>query len=135
MAGAFLDTNVILRHLLGDHPEHSPRATAFLGRVENGEIEVHTADTVVFECVVTLERYYKRPKNKIRDAILPLLELSGVVLPGKRRYVKVFDLYVDRNLSFADAYHAVLAEQLKLDQIVSFDRGFDRIPGIRRVEP
>jgi predicted nucleic acid-binding protein len=135
MADAFLDTNIILRHLLGDHPDHSPRATAYLERVENGEIKVHTADTVVFECVFTLERFYKRSKTGIRDALLPLLALPGVILPGKRRYAKIFDIYVDRNLSFADAYHAVLAEQLKLDEIISFDRGFDRIPGIRRIEP
>lgn len=135
MAGLFLDTNVILRHLLGDHPDHSPRATAFLERVENGEIEVHTADTVVFETVFTLERHYKRPRDKIRDALLPLLGLSGIVLPGKRRYRTVFDIYIERNVSFADAYHAVLAEHLKLDQIVSFDRGFDRVLDVRRVEP
>ena len=135
MAGAFLDTNVILRHVLGDHPEHSPRATAYLQRVENGEIEVHTADTVIFECVFTLERYYKRPKDKIRDALLRLLELPGIVLSGKRRFRQVFDIYVDRNLSFADAYHAVLAEHLKLSEFVSFDRGLDRIPGLNRLEP
>jgi uncharacterized protein len=135
LAGAFLDTNIILRHLLGDHPDHSPRATAYLERVENGEIKVHTADTVVFECVFTLERSYKWRKTEVRDVLLPLLELPGIGLPRKRHYRKVFDIYVDRNLSFADAYHAVLAEQLKLDQIVSFDRGFDRIPGIRRIEP
>lgn len=34
-----------------------------------------------------------------------------------------------------DAYHAVLMERFKLDEIVSFDRGFDRVTGLRRVEP
>ena len=47
----------------------------------------------------------------------------------------MFDLYVDQNLPFADAYHAVLMERLKLVEIVSFDADFDRVPGIRRVEP
>ncbi len=135
MTPAFLDTNIILRHLLGDHLDHSPRATAFLRRVEQGEIQVRTADTVIFEVVVTLERQYRRPKAAIREALLPLIDLTGIVLPGKRRFHKTFDLYVDLNLSFADAYHAVLMEQLKLDRIISFDRGFDRAPGIRREEP
>jgi len=135
MAQTFLDTNIILRHVLGDHSDQSPRATAYLERIENGEIQVHTSDTVVFECVFTLERYYKQPKVKIRDALLPLIELPGIILPGKRRYRKVFDIYIDENLSFADAYHAVLAEHLKLDAIISFDRGLDRIPDIERQEP
>lgn len=135
MAGLCLDTNVILRHLLGDHPDQSPSATAFIKRVQDGEIEVHTADTVVFEAACTLDRYYKRLRGDIRDVLLPLLELPGIVLPGKRRYRKVFDIYVERRVSFADAYHVVLAEHQKVDQIVSIDRGLDWVPGAYRIEP
>lgn len=131
----FVDTNVFLRHLRADHAYFSPRATAFFDRVERGALRVRTADTVVFETVFTLERLYRQPKPAIRDALLPLLELPGVVLPGKRRLRRVFDYYVNNNLSFADAYHAVLAQDLNLSEIVSFDRGFDRIPGLRRIEP
>jgi|SRR3990172_6152596 len=135
MTISFLDTNVILRHLLGDHPEQSPRATACFQRIEHGELRVRTADTVIFEVVFTLQRFCQVPKAKIRDAVLPLIELPGILLPGKHRFARVFDLYVDLNLSFADAYHAVLVESLKLDDILSFDKGFDRVAGIKRREP
>ncbi|MDO8673537.1 MAG: PIN domain-containing protein [Dehalococcoidia bacterium] len=135
MPPAFLDTNIILRHVLGDHPDHSPRATAYLARVEQGEIEVYTSDTVIFEVVFTLQRQYQQPRAEIRQAILPLIELPGIILPGKRRYRQVFDLYVELNLSFADTYHAVLMRHLNIDEIVTFDRGFDRIPGVKRCEP
>lgn len=135
MSGCFLDTNVILRHVCGDHPEQSPRATAFLARIENGEIEARISDVVVFEVVYTLQRSYRNPKAQIREALLPLLELPGIILPGKRRLRAVFDLYVESNISFADAYHAVLMKGAGIDQIVSFDREFDRVPGIERVEP
>ncbi|WP_407079795.1 type II toxin-antitoxin system VapC family toxin [Candidatus Hakubella thermalkaliphila] len=47
----------------------------------------------------------------------------------------MFDLYVELNLSFADAYHAGLMQQNKLNQIVNFDKGFDRVPELERVEP
>src|SRR5687768_5695266 len=122
MSLPFLDTNILLRHLLGDDPEQSPRATAYLQRIEQGQQRVRTADTVIFETVFTLQRSYHQPKARIREALLPLIELPGIVLPSKRRFRKVLDLYVDLNLPFADAYHAVLMEQLKLDTIVSFDR-------------
>lgn len=131
----FLDTNVLLRHLLADDPQQSPRATAYLRQVESGEMTVHTSDIVVFETVFTLQRQFGVAKADIREAVLPLLELSGVMLPGKRRYRRVFDLYADLNLPFADAYHVVLMQQQGLDHVVSFDRDFDRIPGLRRVEP
>jgi predicted nucleic acid-binding protein len=131
----FLDTNIYVRHLTQDHPDYSPRATAYLARVERGELQVRTFDTVVFETVYVLQHSYHQPKAAIRDALLPLLELPGIVLPGKRRFRRVFDLYVDLNISFSDAYHAVLMERLKMTEAVSFDREFNRIQGITRVEP
>jgi uncharacterized protein len=131
----FLDTNVFLRHLLQDDPEQSPRASAFLKRIEEGSIKVRTSETVIFETVFTLQKVYRRPKAAIRDTFLPLIELPGIALPSKRRYRMVFSLYVDNNLPFADAYHAVLMKQLNLTEIVSFDTDFDDIPGITRRQP
>jgi uncharacterized protein len=131
----FLDTNIFLRHLRGDHPDFSPRATALLQRIEQGSLKVRTADTVIFETVFTLERVYKQYKEAIRNAFLPLIELPGIILPGKRRVRRVFAYYIEKNISFADAYHAVLTESFGLEQIVSFDRDFNRISSITRVEP
>lgn len=135
MPRPFLDTNVLLRHLTQDHPEQSPRATSFLARIENGEVEVVLADTVLFETVFTLQRQFRVPRERVRDLVLPLVELPGIVLPGKRRLRRVFDLFVERNISFADAYHVVLMHDLGLTQIMSFDRHYDRVPGIERIEP
>jgi predicted nucleic acid-binding protein len=134
MALLFLDTNIFLRHLRQDHPDHSPRATAFLTRIEQGEVKVRTSGTVIFETVFTLERSYHQEESAIRAALLPLIELPGIVLPGKRRYRRVFELYVEANLRFADAYYAVLMEQLNLTKIVTFDTDFDHIPGIIRIQ-
>ena len=60
----FLDTNVILRHLLQDHPNHSQRATTYFTLIERGEIQARTTDTVVFETVFTLERTYRVPRDQ-----------------------------------------------------------------------
>ncbi|HLJ82500.1 MAG TPA: PIN domain-containing protein [Ktedonobacterales bacterium] len=135
MAQPFLDINILLRHLLADHPDQSPRATAFLEHVERGEMRVHTAELVVFETVFTLERTYKRAKADIAAVLLPLIELPGVLLPGKRLFRAAFDLYVRHNLPFADAYFAAWMQHKGLSEIVCFDRDFDRVPGITRREP
>ncbi len=132
MATVFLDTNVLLRHLMQDHPEHSPKATAFLERVERGDIQARISDLVVLELVFTLQRTYKQPKAQIRDVLLALLDLPGLELPGKRKFRKVFDLYVDLNISFADAYHTVLMQYLGIAEVATFDREFDRVATIKR---
>jgi predicted nucleic acid-binding protein len=134
MALLFLDTNIFLRHFLQDDSNQSPKASAFLKRIEEGLVKVRTSDTVIFETVFTLQKGYRRQKTIIRDGLLPLIELPGMVLPGKRRYRKVFSLYVEKNLPFADAYHAVLMEQLNLTEIVTFDTDFDHIKGITRIK-
>ena len=130
----FLDTNIFLRHLRQDHPTLSAQATAIIARIERGELPVRTSDTVIFETVFTLQRTYKESPGRIADALLPLIGLPGIVLPGKRHYRKVFELYRQGPLGFADCYHVVFMQRLGIGEILSFDRGFDRIPGISRRE-
>jgi predicted nucleic acid-binding protein len=103
--------------------------------VEAGKQAVRATDVVVFETVYTLERHYGQMKAKIRDNLLPLLELPGILLPGKRRLRRTFELYVDLNVPFADAYHAALLARSDAAEVVSFDRHFDRIAGLRRIQP
>lgn len=135
MALPFLDTNVILRHLLQDHPDHSRRASELFSRIERGELRLRIADTVVFEAVFILSRLYQRSKRDIGDSLLPVVEMPGIVLPGKHRLREVFDLYADLDLSIVDAYHAVVMKHLRLREVLSFDRGLDRVRGIERIEP
>jgi len=135
MPPPLLDTNVLLRHLLDDNLTQSPLASACLTRIEQGELKVRITEVVVFETVYTLQKLYKHPKATIREALLPLLELTGIVLPSKRRLREAFDLYVTLNISFPDAYHVVVMKQLHLNQVISFDREFDRVPDIARIEP
>jgi predicted nucleic acid-binding protein len=103
--------------------------------VRKGEIQLRISDIVVFEVVFTLERRYRHEKARIQQAVLPLIELPGIMLSGKARYPTVFEIYVGRNISFADAYHAVVMQESDVEEVVSFDRDFDRVDGIRRIEP
>lgn len=134
-APPFLDTNVILRHLLADVPEQSARARALLLRIESGNLRVRLAETVVFELVFTLQRVYRKSPQEIRDALLPILELPAISLPGKAVVREAFRLYGETGLPFADAYHAALMADLGITEIFTFDRHFDHCPGITRREP
>jgi predicted nucleic acid-binding protein len=131
-----LDTNVLLRQVLEDHAKHSPRTTALIVAVEQGERAVRLTDTAVFEAVFTLEKTYSVPRADIRDALQPILDLPGVVLPGKRLLHEVFALHVEETgLSFADCYYVMAAKHLGLGTFLSFDRKMGRIEGITRAEP
>ena len=99
-------------------------------------MRVRITDTVVFETAYVLEGPYGWGREPIRAALTPVIAFDGVILPDKEIYPDVFALYVSRrSLSFADCYHAVLSQHLGCTAFISFDRGFDRIPGITRIEP
>jgi predicted nucleic acid-binding protein len=90
MSIAFLDSSILLHHLLDDVPEQSARCSDLLQRIEDGELTVRTSDSVIIETVVTLERGYEIPKHAIAEALQPLIALPGIKLPDKRRYHAVF---------------------------------------------
>jgi len=92
--------------------------------------------TAIFEAVFTLQKLYLQPRRAIMDGLLPIIELPGVEVSAKSSLRSVFELYVRfASLSFADAYHAQTALDDEDGQIVSFDRGLSRVPGIKRIEP
>jgi predicted nucleic acid-binding protein len=133
---ALLDTSVLIRHVMGDHLEHSPRATALIRDIEEGRRSVRLSETIMFKTVFTLEKPYKVSRQTISDGVLALMALPGIVLPGKRMYPGVFELWVaNQGLSFADSYHLCLARHLNLEGVISFDRKMNRLPGVELLEP
>ena len=131
----FLDTNIILRHLLADDELKARRSTELLARLERGEAKARTSDVVIAEVVFVMERSYHVPKEEIRDHLLPIILFRGLALPRKRLYLQTFELYIGKNISFADAYNVALMESLQITAVASYDQHFDRIEGIRRFEP
>lgn len=133
----FIDTNVFLRHLLNDHPQHSARAFGLISAIERGDVTAWTTDLAVAELVFVLssKRTYNLDRQAISDLLVPLLDLSGLRLERKRMYVRVFELYVSLPIDFIDAYHAALLESRGDTALYSFDTDFDLVPGLRRHEP
>lgn len=134
MALPFLDTNIFVNHLLQLNPEQGERASGILERIEAGDLTVQISDIVVFETVFTLQRAYRVPREEIAANVLQILELPGIVLPAKAQYRRVFELYLSSAVGFADCYHAVLMQRRGVTEVISFDKDFDKLPGINRVE-
>lgn len=133
---ALLDTTVLLRHLLNDHPDQSRRATAYLKPVFTGERVIRLTDAVVSELVFTLERSYKVPRTAIHDFLMEFLELPAVVLPGKTLYRRILRYWLDQSgLAFTDCQLLIQAEHLGIGAVVTFDKKMSRYQGVYRVEP
>jgi predicted nucleic acid-binding protein len=135
MLVCFIDTNILLRYFTRDDEQKAQRALNLLMKVERGEEKVITSSLVIFETIFTLQRFYKVPRPRIKELILPIISLRGLQLPGKNVYYHAFDLYVTKNISFADAYNAAYMLSEKVPNVYSWDTDFDKIEGIVRLEP
>jgi predicted nucleic acid-binding protein len=68
-----IDTNVILRYLMGDDPPRAARAAALMERLEYGEEAVELPDEVLTETVWTLESFYGVPHGETAEKLTALL--------------------------------------------------------------
>jgi len=128
---AFVDTNVLVRHLTGDPPEMAKRATAYLAAAS----ELFLTDLVVAETVYVLESFYKAPRDQIADAMRSLLAMQAIVTVDPSLLLRATEVYETERIDFAEAYLVACAESTGVSRVASFDRSIDRVGTIERVEP
>lgn len=128
---AFVDTNVLVRHLTGDPPAMAERATAFLA----SQLELYLADLVVAETVYVLESFYKAPREQVAEAMRSLAAMRSMITADPALLLRAIEVYEIDRLDFAEAYLVACAESTGIGRIASFDRTIDRVSTIERLEP
>ena len=108
-------------------------------RVKNGEEDLFTCEAIITEVVYVLSSPrapYNLSHQEIRARLVPILALRGLRIQHKRVYVRALDIYASsRFLDFEDALAVAHMERLNVTEVVSYDRDFDRVAQIQRVEP
>jgi len=131
-----IDANIILRAVLEDVPEQATKVRNLLGKAEAGELKLLLPEPVLSDVVYVLGGM-KVPKEEIARTVRGWLNLPGVAPLGIDIGVvhTSLDLFVEKNLKWSDALIAARMIEWGHTEICTFDRHFDRIPGINRVEP
>jgi predicted nucleic-acid-binding protein len=128
---AFVDTNVLVRHLTGDPADMAERATRFLRDAD----ELLLADLIVAETVYVLESFYKSPRIQVADAMRSLIAMKNVVTVDPALLLRAIEVYEVHRIDFAEAYLVAQAESSGVLAIASFDRSVDRVETVKRIEP
>ncbi|MCL6584091.1 MAG: PIN domain-containing protein [bacterium] len=132
----FIDTNLFLRYLTRDEEEKAQKILELLKRVEKREEKIITSSLVMFEVIFTLEKYYKVSREEIKKLLSPLLDLRGLKLSDKEVFKDALVLFAQKkSLPFVDAFNAAWAIKNGIKEIYSYDTDFDKVEGIKRVEP
>ena len=128
---AFIDTNVLVRHLTGDPPDLAERATAYL----RTERELLLTDLVAAETVYVLESFYETPRDQVGAAVRSLVAFDSIVCVDPALLLRAVEVYETDRIDFAEAYLVACAETTGIGMVASFDRSIDRVNTIERIEP
>jgi predicted nucleic acid-binding protein len=128
---AFIDTNVLIRHLTGDPPERAARATRLLSRAD----QLLLPDLIVAEVVYVLESVCKVPRPRVAELVRAIVAFPAIEVADEPVLLRALEVYEVHRLDFADAYLVAEAETSGVNAVVSFGRSIERVPTVRRVEP
>jgi predicted nucleic acid-binding protein len=128
---AFVDTNVLIRHLTGDPPDQAARATRLLSQADRLLIP----DLIVAETVYVLESFYEVPRARVAELVRAIVAFPGIGVADEPLLLRALEVYEVHRLDFADAYLVAQAEASGVNAVVSFDKRIERVPAVRRVEP
>ncbi|MCL2043482.1 MAG: PIN domain-containing protein [Treponema sp.] len=113
-----LDTNCILRWLLGDIPEQ----TALITDLIDSEKKYAVADAALIETVFVLEKVKKISRETVNKAILAVIEKDSI-LCNKELFMEILPVYSSHpKLSFVDCYLEALARKSGNTPLLTFDQ-------------
>ena len=128
---AFVDTNVLVRHLTGDPPDQAARATRYLREAD----ELLLPDLILAEVAYVLESFYEVPRAQVATTLRAVLAFPAIRVLDVDLLQRAVEVYEVHRLDFADAYLVASAERTGIGVIASFERTIDRVSTVHREEP
>jgi len=123
-----IDTNIILRFLLGDHPELSPKATAFMSKIADGTIKAEILDVVTAECVYVMEKFYQIPREKISEKLSKIFNFSGIVNLNRSEMLQGLLNFETSNVDIVDCVLAAMSSSSRV--VISFDKDMLKLKAV-----
>jgi len=135
MNKACVDANVILRFLLNDPLPMAQEAALLFQAVADGRLTLLIDDLIVAEMVWVLKSFYKQDVVTIATTLRDFLLQEGIETADKPTVLHALTLFETKNVDFVDALLAARMINKGMATVFSFDRHFDRLPLIQRVNP
>ena len=120
-----LDTNIIIRFLVGDNEEHLAKSTEYFEQIELGSMEVEILSGVLMEAFFVLTKFYKLPKIEVISDLKTILSFEGVVNKDKVILFEALSIIENKNIDFVDALICAKCKFQNYEKL-SFDKDLNK---------
>ncbi len=129
----FIDANIFIASLGRD--ERARRCQAYLKRVDSGEQNATTSVLVLDEVLHHLaEKYGGHAPSEA--AVRHLLEIGHLsILAVNERNLRDALVFFASGLEPHDSLHLAVMKEHGISAILSFDKDFDKLKSVKRMEP
>ncbi len=135
MRGYLVDTNIVLRLLTEDDPVQTPAVKEFFVQLVSRKERGYLTTVVVLELVWTLESYFGLPRDEVAADLSLLINTPGLDIENNSAVEAALEYYSSTKADFADCYNAAYAAAHGNGTVLSCDHHFDRLDGVKRIEP
>lgn len=119
-----IDTNVLLRYLVGDEPKQAEKARDLIGSAEEQGTSVFLGQVVLCEAAWVLETAYNAPKREIVSTLRRLLGSELFVLEQHDRVRDAVARFASGRGDFADYLVGHAASDSGARTTYTFDKSF-----------
>ena len=135
MKKIFIDINVFVRFLVRDNDVMANDVKNLFLKVESGKIKAESDLVVIAELVWVLSSYFKIERNVVFEYVSLILKMKNLFVKDEQIIVNALSIFCAKNIDFIDCFCA--AYVMKRDDLTlcSYDKDFDKVDGIKRVEP
>jgi len=119
-----LDTNIILRFLVGDISEQKKSAEKIFKEAEIGKREVLIKSLVIAEACFVLESFYKKSKEEIASSMEVLLSQKWIKVEDRQTLLAMWPWYKEGS-HFVDSF---LLSDSKINKykLLTFDKKLEK---------
>lgn len=125
-----VDTNLIIRHLVQDHPKHSQIASKLFEACDRGDLTLVVISAVLAECVFVLDSFYEHPRREIAEVLRDLVSSPGVEIEKPPIHLDALKRYGDSKVHFVDCLTAAHAAADDVP-VATFDSDFRKFSDVR----
>ena len=130
----FIDSNIFISYFEKRDEIISRRVEKLFSDITEGRLIAYTSNMVIAEIIWVLDRIYKWNREEICDNIEFILNTPNIKIKDKALLADSIILFRENNVDFIDCYNYSLMKIEKIEEILTFDKDFEKI-GARRREP